>query len=630
MQRIDGVNIYQNQLQQTGQSASAAGAGRTSGAGQELSGLAKGTVFEGTITEVKDGQVQLTLSNGQSLKAHLEQGVNVRLGEPVLFEVKSNQDGQIMLRQVPVKSSYNPTLLRALTAAGLPANQKNLDMVDTMMRGQLPIDQKSLHEMARMLIRYPNASAETLMQMQKLGFSINEESVTQFEAYKAGEHALVEKFSDMMEQLPELLGKGSNAEDMLKLQNQLLEILEVDSEGQKSGGTNQNPGQTGGIPAEATGLLEGLAEGETLMSQGVSEEAAVTGAGQGVGEEATVTGTGQGVGEETAVTGAGQGAGEEAAVTGASQGAGEEAAAVGEGRADAVLAGQAGGSDGTAAGTAAAGAPVSSVFPEGDLQSLAGQLKQLGMEGDGRLFSGGELNTDLSAKEMLSFIQQNLSGTKMPEASLLKELFSGKEYKGLLKHAMQEQWTLTPEQVAEKENVDRLYERLERQMQKLEQFMQNAGKETPQLARQVTQVRGNLDMMNQINQLYNYVQLPLRLHGQNAHSDLYVYTNKKKLMDKEGELSALLHLDLEYLGTTDVQIKMLGSRVTTNFYLSDDDALRLVEQHIDDLQKRLEEKGYQCSIRLEKQVQETDFVQDFLEREAPLGALQRYSFDVLT
>ena len=143
-------------------------------------------------------------------------------------------------------------------------------------------------------------------------------------------------------------------------------------------------------------------------------------------------------------------------------------------------------------------------------------------------------------------------------------------------------------------------------------------------------MRGNLELMNQINQLYNYVQLPLKLHGQNAHSDLYVYTNKKKLQDAEGELSALLHLELDHLGTTDVQVKLLGNGVTANFFLSDELALRLVEQHVEELTERLEQKGYRCSVQLEQQVKEMDFVEDFLEREAPVGQLSRYSFDVLT
>lgn len=633
MQRVDGFSLYQNQFQQ-GQGAQAASAESSGGVRQELQQMAKGTVFEGNITEVRDNQVQLRLTNGQSLSAQLEPGVQVRLGEPVLFEVKSNQGGQILLRQVPVNSVYNPTLQKALTAAGMPVNQKNLDLVDIMMKNQMPIGRESLAAMARQMIRYPGTTVETLIQMQKLGFPVNKVSVSQFEAYKAGEHSLLGKFSQLMEQLPELVGgKGGTADEMLKLQNQILDILEA---GTKEPGFAQDaagkdsvtqPGvlQNGIMQAGKDAVLEGMLPGAL--------EGAVPGTGEGTAEvlEGAVPGTREGI------AGALEGIVPEAeGIAGALEGAIPSA---GEGIARA-LEGIVPGAEGIVSGTEEAVENASSA--EGSLgtlmkeflgsaegKGLERQLRQIpGMEADGRLFPEGKLNSDLSARELLSLIRQNLNGGQ--EASLLKELFQGKGYKGLLKQAMQEQWLLEPQQVADKENIERLYERVNRQMAKLEDFLQGAGKEAQSMNRQVTQVRGNLDMMNQINQLYNYVQIPLRLHGRNAHSDLYVYTNKRKLLEKDGELSALLHLELDHLGTTDVQIKMQGMNVTANFYFSDEGSFRLVGNYVGELQERLEQKGYRSSIQLEKQLPKRDFVKDFLEQEAPVGQLSRYSFDVLT
>lgn len=606
MSKIDGFSIYQNQYQQTGQNVQSAETEGARGVRQDMQQLPRGTVFEGTITDSKDGYVQLNLSNGQSIRAQLEPGVQVRIGEPVLFEVKSNLEGRIMLRQVPVKSVFNPTLQRALSAAGMPVTQRNLDMVDLMMKNQMPINRESLNAMVRQLLRYPQASPQTLIQMQKLGFAVNQESVMQFEAYKAGEHALVDKFSQLMEQLPELAGDGADAGKIMKMQNQLLDILEVGS---------------------------GLPEGADLKgAQGaLPKEAVIQNGDAGLGMEGTFK-------EGEAIAMEGEGLPKEAGISG-TEGELRDTAAMTDSKGRPI---ENGGlpREGTALETGSlsetaqeTGVPktVGEIFSPKDLQGLQQQLRQIpGMEADSRLFADGALHTDVSAKELLSLIRQNLSQAGTKDASLLKELFQGKEYKSLLKQVMAEQWLLEPEQVAKKENVEQLYQRVNRQMAKLEQFLQNAGKDAPAVNRQVNQVRGNLEMMNQINQLYNYVQIPLKLHGQNAHSDLYVYTNKKKLQDKDGELSALLHLELDHLGTTDVQVKMQGRQVTANFYLSDDTAYKLVEHHIEDLQQRLEQKGYHCGVQLEMRVRETDFVEDFLEREAPAGQLMRYSFDVLT
>lgn len=628
MQRIDGVFVYQNQLPQTGQGIQGTAAEGTGAVRREMPQMAKGTIFEGTVTAVKGNQVQLSLTNGQSVQARLESGVQVRMGEPVLFEVKSNQDGQMMIRQVPVKSAYNPTLQRALSAAGMPVTQRNLDMVDLMMQNQMPINKESLSAMARQLLKYPGVDPQTLIQMQKLGFSIDQESVAQFESYKAGEHALLDRFSQMMDQLPELIGAGGDAGEMQKLQNQLLDILEI-------GGTGQNPKEIGGMPDTASGN-----EGPVLEAGNTGDVLGVN--GQALNAE-NVLGVNGGPGGETGNVLEAEGKSSGWVTDGIVKGTepGQAAAGqTGEIPASSETAGQTGEilasleTAGMPDGYGEAGAknvPVQEFLSPSDTQSLEQQLRQLpGMEEDGRLFTEGGLNRELSAREMLSLIRQNLAEAGSQETGHLKELFQGKGYQGLLKQAMAEQWLLEPGQVEQKEEVARLYERINRQMAKLEQFLQDTGKDASAVHKQVNQVRGNLEMMNQINQLYNYVQLPLKLHNQNAHSDLYVYTNKKRLQDRDGELSALLHLELDHLGTTDVQIKMRGSNVTADFYLSDAVSYRLLEQHTQELQERLEEKGYQCSLQLENRIPKKDFVQDFLEQEAPAGQLSRYSFDVLT
>ena len=42
-------------------------------------------------------------------------------------------------------------------------------------------------------------------------------------------------------------------------------------------------------------------------------------------------------------------------------------------------------------------------------------------------------------------------------------------------------------------------------------------------------------------------------------------------MNKDGNVSALLHLDMENLGPMDVYVAMQNNRVNTHFYMQDDD-----------------------------------------------------------
>ena len=144
----------------------------------------------------------------------------------------------------------------------------------------------------------------------------------------------------------------------------------------------------------------------------------------------------------------------------------------------------------------------------------------------------------------------------------------------------------------------------------------------------------NVDFLQQLNQMYSYVQLPLRLQQRDAHGDLYVYTNKKNLANKEGNVSALLHLDMEHLGPVDVYVAMQSNKVNTKFYLRDDDMIDFLAAHMDILTDRLRKRGYECSYamttREEKTKETTKGGLDPLLGQERGVMLSRYAFDVRT
>jgi hypothetical protein len=67
------------------------------------------------------------------------------------------------------------------------------------------------------------------------------------------------------------------------------------------------------------------------------------------------------------------------------------------------------------------------------------------------------------------------------------------------------------------------------------------------MAKEVTNLRQNIDFMNQLNQMYTYIQLPLKMSNKTANGELYVFTNKRSLVKENGAVSALLHLNMENL-----------------------------------------------------------------------------------
>ena len=561
-----------------------------------LSSLQTGNVFEGTVTDISDGQVLLTLANGEKISARLEGQIQLQLNQAMFFEVKSNTQTQIAIKPYLNGDSSNPTLLKALMQAGMGVTADNLEMVRTMMEEQLPIDKNSLNQMMRQLAMFPKAEPSVIAQMNKLGIPVTETNVQQFSNYKADTAAIMKELENVLEQLPKsIAGEGDTAGQMTAKNMQLMDIL-------FGGETIEQSQDTG---ANAQELLAKTADGSVVIKNGTEQQAADI-----AKELQQILSTAEDGMQQTRAAGEGI----------------QQADAAREGAQQADAAKQAEGRQMPAATQGSLG----EILGKEGAASLEQQLKALETDGKQVLFDkNGNLNTGMSAEEFLKNLNQLFKENEFPQKEALFKLFSGKEYQTIFKKAVENQWYLEPQETGSKETVEKLYNRLQTQMNRMDEFIKQAGSGTEGLQKAVADVRGNIEFMNQINQIYNFVQLPLKMNGQNVNSELYVYTNKKNPRDMDGELSAFLHLDMDHLGSTDISVKMKGTAVKTNFYMADDASYELILAHAEELAERLENKGYQCQIEVKSEEKDMDFVEDFLKHDMPsAGKVYRYSFDV--
>ena len=96
-----------------------------------------------------------------------------------------------------------------------------------------------------------------------------------------------------------------------------------------------------------------------------------------------------------------------------------------------------------------------------------------------------------------------------------------------------------------------------------------------------------------MNQVFTYMQMPLKMASEAQHGDLYIYTNKKKLMSGDGNVSALLHLDMTHLGTMDVHVSMNPEGVVnTHFILQNEEIIDFIAEHLPELDERINRRGY--------------------------------------
>lgn len=569
--------------------------------------LEVGNIFEGTVNSVRGGKVLLALGNGQMVLAQMDGRVNITPGSSMFFQVKSNDGETVAIRPYTgAGNTGNPILLNALTTAGLPATERNFVMVDSMMKEQMSVGKQSLLEMVRVLNANPDVKVPTLVQMTKMGIPINAQTAAQFENYLTDSHTIFSQMDDAINQITGVFeNEEMTGEAAFAVNEKILDILE-----------QENP--------RAVVLLEEM-QGETQKAAAAPEQQG----GAAGAEPIPLNGEAAGKVPEQQM---------DASVKEAVQ-------TLAEGR------------------VPLSGEPLSSLFSEEQLAHLTKILQSVpALATDTQLFPGltpdetfvdtmspeeqsfmgtkeaplpeeaskAVLNKDMNVGEFLTAVRNALEENSIYGFAGVKRLFSSKEYQTALRSVMEQQWLIKPEELRQEHKVSELYDHLEAQMNQMEHVIRAAGAEAQSFHTAAADVQSNIEFMNQVNQVYNYVQIPLRLSGQNASSELYVYRNRRNQSDPDGELTAFLHLDLEHLGSTDVSIKLKEKNVTANFYLDDDASYELVEKHLPILEKHLKKKGYFCKVTVAKEpVESANFVENIREKENSAAAtLHRYSFDV--
>ncbi len=535
----------------------------------EIRNLAPGQTIQGTVVSRDGTSAQIALRQDMMISARIDQSINLVLGQNMSFEVKANSGSVLSLSPLYANMANEATIMRALNAAGLPETANNIEMVAVMMEEGMPIDKESLGNISRLLMEFPTQNPASLIQMTRLGIPVTESNIEQFEIYQNANHQLLGSAETIMSELPNIFHEllgEGKVSQAYAFYENVLDIF------------------TGG---GAEGELLQKGDGNAALSGGIIETA-----------DGSVV------------------------VKDAQAAAAEIKNASGEAVLDMVGASK-------NEGVAGANSEQTPVLTDKQWNALGNMLKELGIdENTAEQIKNGEM----TSKEALALIRGLIpkAGASEQHARMMERILDGKEFESLLKSEIGKQWLIEPKNVADPHKVEQLYERIREQSARLQEALQTSGKGDVPLAKSVQNIQSNVDFMNQMNHMFTYVQLPLKMIGNNAHGDLYVYTNKKNLAAKDGNVSALLHLDMEHLGALDVYVTMQQNKVNTNFTLQDESALDLIEQHISLLDERLAKRGYNLKAQfyVKEEEQDDSIMNIILKHEKNISVLSRTSFDM--
>ncbi|MBQ8189107.1 MAG: flagellar hook-length control protein FliK [Lachnospiraceae bacterium] len=530
-----------------GQITTTGGSSATTGAGSNpLSGMAPGSSVTGQVVETKDGTVTIQLADSSTVSASLKGGISLEAGSQVTFLVNSNHNNQVILSPLFTNLGTTPNVENALHAAELPVNPQTASMVSQMMEQGMSIDKDSLMGMYKQVMNNPGIDSGTVVKLTQMNLAVNELNASQLQAYENLNHQL----------------SGSVEE----ISNSLQQAFVMATEGNAEGVLQLFDGV---VDLLGKGQESALPEGSVMLKQDAGSLVLQNG-------EAIIQGEVTMQGEASLHTVTNQ---------------------------------------------------LQTLLSEKEMQGLLEMMKKAGAD-DATLqtVSKGEIsakdalqlindvvqNNASAAKESATLLQgwESILGNTQDKTAAWKEMLTNPALGKLLKDVLQQNWTMEPMEVANKEAVDEFFEQLRSQTAKLSDLASNTlGKESV-LAQSTNQLAQNVDFLNQLNQTFTYVQIPLKMSDQNANGDLYVYTNKKNLAAKDGNVSAFLHLDMDHLGSVDVYVTMEKQKVSTNFKVQDDVTLDLIEANIDLLNARLEKRGYHLKSTVEMQKEEVSVVKE--------------------
>ena len=551
----------------------------------DISGLKEGAVFRGEILDIVGEKVTISLENEAKLMARLQSGVELGVGDQLLFSVKENTDSQILIKPMfdSLYSAQTQVLEKALDAAGLSPTEKNFTVAKELMDAGLPVDKTNMVKILSQSMKFEGTSLQTLVSLHKMDISITQENITQYERYQGMQHQLTGDIADAAKGIADFVKAFPSDIDGQKLIQTAKEIVDFFTENNNVSMVEHadselvNNAQTEEVTANAMNGKEvpdtvaGTQKEDVLLSGNTTVADSQT-----VGQEENIRSQGavlqQSIDTYTKETDTG--------LTGK----------VVSQLVDNMR--QAGISE----------VNITSVFQKSDSDSALLQNTLQAMQ-----------NASVSDEAVRQFLQQD-------------------GFRNVLSEVVKRAFSLNPKQMKEPKEIDELYESILKHTKSFEDAVASNGGNPKEFQQNFQNMRQNLQFMNELNQQMIYAQMPVKLSNKQANSELFVYADKRKLQQKKDGISVMLHLDMDHLGATDVKVTLTGSNVHARFYLNDQDSVDIVTENMNQLAKQLADRGFSLTNEVVKrQPQESiNKVVDEIIDENAERSIKRYTFDART
>ncbi|MGN1205399.1 MAG: flagellar hook-length control protein FliK [Eubacterium sp.] len=567
------------------------GTRRTFRTGNSTITLREGETLKGVVSDVHGNEITISLDDGTSFTGHLPEASMYSIGQKAAFLITSLDNGTIYMKAM--SSAYllgmEDTIEQALEEAGLPKSPRNYDIVRSLLENKQSISRESINTFMQLCSHYPNADVGNVITMYRLGFSMDEASVTQFDTYQNQQHQLLSRMDTLTDSLTDLLSELS--------------------------------GENASVARYAAGEILSTALGSTPSLEEFQLAARET-LEQQMPDASSETVNPSDAADPTKVADLSEATDPAKEVDPASNNPLSRMRELFSNITDKV--------NTNLAGTQTPEEPdfiqeqSGHILSASERESLADSFSRFT---DFEKLLANLRNGSATARELLGALHSALPNLSDP---MIRELFANPSIGKLIKAQFLSNWTISPDGLKEGNGIDSLYHKISSELDELlhlsQMFATRSSGETA--VNTTSDMQQNLQFMKTLNEQFNYMQLPLKLSSENAHGDLYVMTKKEALRKSKDNLKVLLHLEMDHLGPLDIHITKERTNISTKFYIENNNALRLLEKNINLLKDSLNNQGYTFSSEFEEKKKDIDLVHDFIETEAPVGNITRYNFDL--
>jgi len=569
-------------IPQSAQPAGASGSKRVSGfSGKDTIRFTKGEVVKGEVTDLRSNEVTVRLEDGKTLHAKLSTAMDLSIGQKAEFFVQETNDVLITLKLLSDgdTSFAEAAIDKALEASGFPKSAHAADIVRSLLDAGLPANKEMIQKLMQYSASNKDVELSTLTALMKNNLPVSKENAAQLQAYRNFEHRLLGQATTLTTALSDALSYGEvPASFTERLLTQFFGETAIAS---ASAETASSPTS---VTAES---INSATVAETALS-GTSNASVVPLSEQNTASLPTHT---------SAVSEALPRIITDATETNAVP------------RSDEHL-------------------PLKQLLPESQYQAVEKALSSLPAElPEYSMIKNGLTDGSLTVNQLFSALSSaSAEGHAEKVTALFKEEPALSE---LLGKTVLNRFVMTPEDLTKEKAVEEFYARLKRDLATFTDTFSGdtASSALKTVADTAANMQENIQFMNTLNQIFPYVQLPLKLTEQLTHGELYVYTKKKDLSTKDKEVSILLHLDMDALGPTDIHLSMLQKNINAKFYLNETDAENLISEQLPSLIEALQKKGYSLNASVMHREKKPDIVTDFMS-DGDAVPMKRFRFDI--